>query len=70
MFKSFQKMIVRKYQDSTRRQTLFENARRYIFWGGNSYNKISKKLKVWWIQNVEDLPNLYSIFFDRYEIHI
>ena len=53
MFKYFQKMIVRTYQDSTRRQNNFENARRYqSLWGGGP-NKDSKNIGVWWVESLE-----------------
>ena len=57
-------MIVLKYQESTT-EKFFENARDNLSfwgWGGKTF---SKKIGVWW-----DSPNLYFMFFDRYEIHI
>ena len=42
MFEYFQKMIVRKYEHSTRRQTFFENARRYQFFLGVGVQTNSK----------------------------
>ena len=50
MFKYFQKMV-HKYQDSMRRQTNFENTRRYqSFLGVGVPNKIQQQVSVWWVQ--------------------
>ena len=58
-------MIVLKYQESTT-EKFFENAAENLsFWGGRGGKTFSKKIGVWW-----DSPNLYFMFFDRYEIHI
>ena len=67
MFQYFQKMIVLKYQDSTT-EKFFENSRRNLsFWGGGETNF---KKKIGSGPNMEDSPNLYFMFFDRYEIQI
>ena len=66
MFEYFQKMIVRKYQDSTRRQKFFENARRYqFFWGGIPTKNI-KKIE----SGGSKFEKVRFMFFDRYEINI
>ena len=64
-----EKMIVLKYQDSTT-DKFFENARRYqSFLGGGPPTKF-KKHRGLVGPIMEDLPNLYFMVFDRYEIHI
>ena len=70
MFQYFQKKC-RSNQDSTRRQNNFEHARRYQYfcWGGGVPHKI-KKHKCLVGPSMEDLPNLYFMLIDRYEIHI
>ena len=62
-------MIVLKYQDSTT-EKFFEHARRNLsFWGWmGGGKKLSKKIGSG--PNMEDSPNLYFMFFDRYEIQI
>ena len=58
-------MIVLKYQESTT-EKFFENARdNQSFWRAGGPRHFQKKVGVWW-----DSPNLYFMFFDRYEIHI
>ena len=57
-------MIVLKYQESTT-EKFFENARDNLSFWGVGGETFSKKIGVWW-----DSPNLYFMFFDRYEIHI
>ena len=67
MFYYFKNIIARKYQDSTPEQ-IFENARIYqSFWGWGG-KQLSKKIGSG--PNMEDSPNLYFMFFDRYEIQI
>ena len=61
-------MIVLKYQDSTT-EKFFENARRNLsFWGWMGGQQTFKKIGSG--PNMEDSPNLYFMFFDRYEIQI
>ena len=60
-------MIVLKYQDSTT-EKFFENARRYQSFLGVGGKQVSNKIGFG--PNIEDSPNLYFMFFDRYEIHI
>ena len=61
------KKIVLKYQDSTT-EKFFENARRNLFVGGVGDKQLSTKIGSG--PNMQDSPNLYFMFFDRYEIHI
>ena len=48
MFKYFPKMIVQKYQDSTRRQNNFENARIYQSCRGEFLQQ-NQQIRVWWL---------------------
>jgi len=63
-------MIVLKYQDSTTENSLKTLGETYFFlfgggWGPNNFQK-----KIGSDPNMEDSPNLYFMFFDRYEIQI
>ena len=62
-------MIVQKYQDSTRRQNNFENARGYqSFLGGIPTKHINKISSVG--SNYGGFTKFVFHVFDRYEIHI